>query len=71
MDEERGAEKGEFVQVSFEARPKNLADDSPEAEGAEAASDELKAAGAEGGEEKDAAAENPEQKDAQPVQMVA
>jgi trigger factor len=61
VDEERGAEKGEFVQVSFEARPKNLADDEPEAEGAEA-----EAAGAEG---KDAAAENPEQKDAQPVQM--
>ncbi len=61
VDEERGAEKGEFVQVSFEARPKNLADDEPEAEGADA-----EAAGAEG---KDVAAENPEQKDAQPVQM--
>jgi trigger factor len=64
VDEERGAEKGEFVQVSFEARAKNFADDEPEAEGTEA-----KAAGAEGGEEKDAAAEDPEQKDAQPVQM--
>lgn len=64
VDEERGAEKGEFVQVSFEARPKNLADDEPEAE---AATDEkAEAAGAEG---KDAAAESPEQKDAQPVQM--
>ncbi len=64
VDDERGAETGEFVQVSFEARAKNLADDEPEAEGAEAES-----AGAEAGEEKDAAAENPEQKDAQPVQM--
>ena len=56
VDEERGAEKGEFVQVSFEARPKNLADDEAEAESAE---------------EKDAAAESPNQKaaDAQPVQM--
>ena len=34
VDEERGAENGEFVQVSFEARPKNLADDEPEAESA-------------------------------------
>ena len=62
VDEERGAEKGEFVQVSFEARPKNLADDEPEA-----GSDEVKSA--EAGEAKDVAAENPEQKDAQPVQM--
>lgn len=61
VDDERGAEKGEFVQVSFEARAKNFADDESEAEGAEA-----DAPGAEG---KDAAAENPEQKDAQPVQM--
>ena len=60
VDEERGAEKGEFVQVSFEARAKNFADDEPEAEAAEA-----EAAGA----AKDAATENPEQKDAQPVQM--
>jgi trigger factor len=58
VDEERGAEKGEFVQVSFEARPKNLIDDEPEAE--------PEAAGAEG---KDAAAENPDQQAAQPVQM--
>jgi trigger factor len=62
VDEERGAEKGEFVQVSFEARPKNLADDEPEG-----GSDEVKSA--EAGEAKDAAVENPEQKDAQPVQM--
>jgi trigger factor len=56
VDEERGAQNGEFVQVSFEARPKNLADDEAEAESAE---------------EKDAAAESPNQKaaDAQPVQM--
>jgi trigger factor len=59
VDEERGAENGEFVQVSFEARPKNLADDEPEAESAEE-----KTAGAK-------AAESPDQKDAaaQPVQM--
>ena len=60
VDDERGAEKGEFVQVSFEARPKNLAEDEPEAEAAEA-----EAAGAEA---KDAA-DNPEQQAAQPVQM--
>jgi trigger factor len=33
IDEERGAKKGEFVQVSFEATPKN-ADDAPKAEAA-------------------------------------
>ncbi|MGB9121594.1 MAG: trigger factor [Candidatus Angelobacter sp.] len=61
VDEERGAETGEFVQVSFEARPKNLADDEPEAEATESKDAEAK----------DAAAESPEQKDAaaQPVQM--
>ncbi len=62
VDEERGAENGEFVQVSFEARPKNLADDEPEAaeaRDAEAKSDEAKPA--ESAEQKDAAA--------QPVQM--
>ncbi len=58
VDEERGAQNGEFVQVSFEARPKNLSDDEPEAP-------EEKAEG------KDAAAESADQKDAaaQPVQM--
>lgn len=60
VDEERGAEKGEFVQVSFEARPKNLADDDPKAEGAEAKPAEEKPAAAEGTEQKEAA---------QPVQM--
>jgi trigger factor len=69
VDEERGAQQGEFVQVSFEARPKNLPDDEPEAEGAEAKSEEAKTAEAKDNEAKDAAAENPEQKDAQPVQM--
>jgi trigger factor len=56
VDEERGAENGEFVQVSFEARPKDL-EDGPEAEGA---------AGKEA-----AAVVNPEQPEApaQPVQM--
>ena len=62
VEEERGAENGEFVQVSFEARPKNLADDEPEAENAEAKSEEARTAEA-------TSAETPEQKDAQPVQM--
>jgi len=61
VDEERGAEKGEFVQVSFEARPKNLADDEPEAEGVEAKSADEKS-------EEKTAAEGAEQA-AQPVQM--
>jgi len=65
VEEEGGAQQGEFVQVSFEARPKNLADDEPEAENAEAKSEEAKPA--ESPEQKDAAAKNPE--DAQPVQM--
>jgi trigger factor len=57
VDEERGAENGEFVQVSFEARPKNLADDEPEADEPNTAEGK--------------AAESPDQKDAaaQPVQM--
>ncbi|MGZ7091147.1 MAG: trigger factor [Candidatus Angelobacter sp.] len=65
VDEERGAENGEFVQVSFEARPKNLADDEPEAEGA--AADKAEGAGA----KEVKAGESAEQKDAaaQPVQM--
>jgi trigger factor len=56
VDEERGAEKGEFVQVSFEARPKGI-EDGLEAEGA--ASKETSAVA------------NPENPDApaQPVQM--
>jgi trigger factor len=64
VNDDRGAEQGEFVQVSFEARAKNFADDE-----SEAGSDEVKSAEAEAGEAKDAAAENPEQKAAQPVQM--
>jgi trigger factor len=63
VDEERGAENGEFVQVSFEARPKNLADDEPEAESAGAESSESSVSKETG------AAESPLQKDAQPVQM--
>jgi trigger factor len=61
VDEERGAENGEFVQVSFEARPKNL-EDGPEAEGAEA--DSATSRGSAG-------VETPEQPEggAQPVQM--
>jgi trigger factor len=53
VNDDRGAEKGEFVQVSFEARPKGLDDGEPEA--AEAKATEAKAA-----EQKEAA---------QPVQM--
>jgi trigger factor len=54
VDEERGAENGEFVQVSFEARPKNLEDGS---EAEDAGAKEINAEGD--------AVENP----AQPVQM--
>lgn len=61
VDEERGAEKGEFVQVSFEARPKGL-EDGPEDEGADAEGAASKeTAAAEGAEQPEAAA--------QPVQM--
>jgi trigger factor len=64
VNDDRGAENGEFVQVSFEARPKGLADDEPE-------SAETKAA--ETKDTKDAAAteaKDADQKDAaQPVQM--
>ena len=61
VDEERAAQNGEFVQVSFEARPKNLPDDEPEASEA----NEAKAEG------KDAAAETADQKDTatEPVEM--
>jgi trigger factor len=64
VEEESGAQNGEFVQVSFEARPKNLADDEPEVENAEAKSEEAKTAEVK-------LAESPDQKDAdaQPVQM--
>jgi trigger factor len=67
VDEERGAQQGEFVQVSFEARAKNLADDESEAEAAEAADAEA----AEAKSEETESAESPEQEDAaaQPMQM--
>jgi trigger factor len=67
VNDDRGAEKGEFVQVSFEARPKGLDDGAPDA--AEAKDAETK-------DTKDAAAtetkdiKGEEKKDAaQPVQM--
>ncbi|HXA85498.1 MAG TPA: trigger factor [Candidatus Dormibacteraeota bacterium] len=61
VDDERGAEKGEFVQVSFEARPQGL-EDGPEAEGA--------AAEGAAGKESSAAANPEKPEDApQPVQM--
>jgi trigger factor len=64
VNDDRGAENGEFVQVSFEARPKGLADDEPEAEGAATKPLEAKS------EEKTAEAEGAGQKEAaQPVQM--
>jgi trigger factor len=73
VDEERGAQNGEFVQVSFEARPKNLVDDESEAEGTEAKTEGGEAKSAEGKEPKteEAAIENPDPKDAAapPVQM--
>ncbi|HZE24481.1 MAG TPA: trigger factor [Blattabacteriaceae bacterium] len=61
VDEERGAQQGEFVQVSFEARPKNLPDDEPEAQDTEDKT----------GEGKDAAAGTADQKDTatEPVEM--
>jgi len=68
VNDDRGAENGEFVQVSFEARPKGLADDEPEGEAAEAKAPETK--DAKDTETKGAAAEGGAQKDAaQPVQM--
>jgi len=70
VNDDRGAEKGEFVQVSFEARPKGLDDEEPEAPGAETKEakdgEGAKAEGAAATDTKDAA----EQKEAaQPVQM--
>ncbi|HEY2114638.1 MAG TPA: trigger factor [Candidatus Angelobacter sp.] len=64
VNDDRGAENGEFVQVSFEARPKGLVEDEPEAAEATDAKD---ATPPETKDTKDAA----EQKDAvaQPVQM--
>jgi trigger factor len=66
VNDDRGAENGEFVQVSFEARPKGLADGEPEADAAEAKTPETK-------EAEDAKAEGAaatETKEAaQPVQM--
>ena len=56
VNDNRGAEKGEFVQVSFEARPRNLADDEPKPAEAKAAD----ATEAKTAEQKEAA---------QPVQM--
>jgi trigger factor len=71
VNDDRGAENGEFVQVSFEARPKGLADDEPEAGAAEA-----KTAEAQTSETKDAedakaegAAATETKEAAQPVQM--
>jgi trigger factor len=65
VDEERGAQQGEFVQVSFEARPKNLPDDEPEAQDTEDKTGEAKTEGA------DAAAGTADQKDTatEPVEM--
>jgi trigger factor len=76
VNDDRGAENGEFVQVSFEARPKGLAEDEPEALGSKTSGTEANAAKA--AETKDTEAEGAaaaetkgaEQKEAaQPVQM--
>jgi trigger factor len=55
VNDDRGAENGEFVQVSFEARPKNLADD--ESESAEAGTADAKTAKAKPAATKDTEAE--------------
>jgi trigger factor len=61
VNDDRGAENGEFVQVSFEARAKGLAEDEPEAAEGKATEDtKAEGASSEGAEQKDAA---------QPVQM--
>jgi trigger factor len=69
VNDDRGAENGEFVQVSFEARPKGLAEDETEAAEAKATEEkdakDSKAEGAAATEAKDA---EPKE-DAQPVQM--
>jgi trigger factor len=67
VNDDRGAENGEFVQVSFEARPKNLADDEPEAEAA--ADSDAKDTDAEGVKAEGAAATETKEAAAQPVQM--
>jgi trigger factor len=67
VNDDRGAEKGEFVQVSFEAKPKGL-DAEPKDAAAEGAVGEQKP---EGGKPEGAEAEGAEEpgKVAQPVQM--
>ena len=76
VNDDRGAENGEFVQVSFEARPKGLAEDEPEAPDAKTKDTETK--DAEAKDAKDTKAEGAaatetkgsEQKEAaQPVHM--
>ena len=77
VNDDRGAKNGEFVQVSFEARPKGLAEDEPEALGSKTSGTEANAAKA--AETRDTEAEGAaaaaetkgaEQKEAaQPVQM--
>jgi trigger factor len=63
VDEERGAQNGEFVQVSFEARPKNLPDDEPEAQDTEDKTAEGKDAAAGTANQKDTATEPVEMED--------
>ena len=63
VNEERGAKKGEFVQVSFEAKPKG-----PEGETAEAAATDEQSSAKPGGEEAAAAGESKSDA-AKPVQM--
>src|SRR5207302_7634745 len=63
VDEERGAQQGEFVQVSFEARPKNLPDDEPEAQDTEDKTAEGKDAAAGTADQKDTATDPVEMED--------
>jgi len=66
VNDDRGAENGEFVQVSFEARPKGLADDEPETKTAETKD----AKGTEAADTKSEGTAATETKEAaQPVQM--
>jgi len=71
VNDDRGAENGEFVQVSFEARAKNFADDESEAEVGEAGVAEEKTSKAKSAEDTQAEGEaaTEAKEAAQPVQM--
>jgi trigger factor len=71
VNDDRGAENGEFVQVSFEARPKGLADEEPEAGAADAKTAEAKTPETKEveGTKAEGAAATETKEAAQPVQM--